>query len=105
MFRLNRMREMEREQDMAVSNLLGEVTFTFTAEEEETFTTHVFQHLTLPSESTGTYPSAETLSLSEGDECLSEEEERDVEKAVAEIERGEAETFDNVEDALKWLKE
>jgi hypothetical protein len=73
--------------------------------ERESFTIPASRHVTLPSESTGTYPSAETVTLSEGDECLSEEEEEDVEKAMAEIEHGEAKTFDNVEDALKWLKE
>jgi len=41
----------------------------------------------------------------EGEEYLSEEEEEDLERAMAEIKRGEAKTFDNVKDALKWLKE
>jgi hypothetical protein len=71
-------------------------------EEDETLTIPISPHVTLLPESTGTYPSAETLSGE--DEYLSEEEEKDLETAIAEIERGEAKTFDNVEDALKWLK-
>jgi hypothetical protein len=36
--------------------------------------------------------------------CLSEEEEKDVRRAMAEIKHGEGKTFNNVEDALEWLK-
>jgi 2'-5' RNA ligase len=51
--------------------------------------------------STGSYPSANTITFV-GE--LTEDEEEDLERAMSEIERGEAKTFDSLEDALRWLR-
>ncbi|MEM2962466.1 MAG: hypothetical protein QXY01_05575 [Candidatus Bathyarchaeia archaeon] len=98
--RLSRIYEYER--DTVDPCFASEVVFIDNG--EESYTISSFQQVTLPlTESTNTSPSTETLSVE--DEFLSEEEMEDLERSMAEIERGEAKTFNKVDDALRWLKE
>ncbi|MBS7626715.1 hypothetical protein KEJ51_06745 [Candidatus Bathyarchaeota archaeon] len=98
--RTNRTREIEQD-TIDICHVIEAV---FLVEEKESSTIPSFQQVTLPFiESTNTSLSTETFSGD--DEYLSDEEVEDLERSISEIERGEAKTFSNVDDALKWLRE